>query len=34
MTMPKLSAVHVPTLLTAAVLFLAVLGVYHLAHKR
>lgn len=31
--MPKLGAVHVPTLAAAAVIVLVLLGLYHLVHK-
>lgn len=34
MTVPKLGSVHVPTLLSAVVVLLVVLGLYHLVHKR
>lgn len=34
MTLPRLGSVHVPTLLSAAVFVLVVLGLYHLIHKR
>lgn len=34
MSVPRLQPPHVPTLLLAALFALAVLGVYHLIHRR
>lgn len=33
MTTPTMPKVHVPTVVTVLVIVLALLGVYHLAHK-